>query len=220
MLIHKYMWLEEFLTNSEKKKISSLTKSQEEIISRREAIKRIINWKRTINNRSNVSKWEWKIRKNNADAFQEFLTNEWFFEKKNIDIESKTVKDNKIDRETLIKIKWYYRIISSIHSYTRTLSSELKNWLSHIKKIDLIINDVKNHLSSIVKYREENILVDEYNSRLISLIWYLNSLIKVLNDSKEDIIDYYSNKTSIINLLNSIINNTNWLLKLFQKRNK
>jgi hypothetical protein len=95
---------------------------------------------------------------------------------------------------------------------TNWLYLELYSWLSNINKIEEIISllwtiERKLVLCKVCKNLDYNI-----KERYKWLIYNLSKLIKLLSESKWDIVDYYSNKTDILKLLKIIVNSSKNLM--------
>jgi hypothetical protein len=87
----------------------------------------------------------------------------------------------------------------------------LRWWIANIHIIDDILKKLK-----IINW-ELNQLTFETWSEMVFRFNLLNTniskLINLFNESKWDIVDYYTNKWEILNLLNTINNSTKNLLK-------
>ena len=86
--------------------------------------------------------------------------------------------------------------------YNKWVLLDLTWWLSNIDKIEKLIIKYQDFSKQLVKNDVEKV----FSFRLKSINGNIISLIQILWESKWDIIDYYSNKAKIINLLKSINN--------------
>jgi len=196
------MNIEELLLPEEKKKIKNITETQKSILERREALKIILNWW-SIEKKQKIKKSD----RNNAIAYRFFLEKEWFFKEENIEKKEKpaSIESTKVN-------KVFQDICSEVYLHMNWLYWELMNGLSNIDKIEKIISwlwliEKKLVLCNVCKDLDYNI-----KDRYKSLMYNISKLIKLLSESKWDIVDYYSNKADILKLLKTIINSSKNLI--------
>lgn len=205
------MWLEKYLFQEEKNNINKLSEVQSDIVWRREALFRIIN------NRNNcvVKKVDEKIKssnnvKNNSEAYRKFLKSEWFiFEEKIVKDLTKTSNNNNYKDI----YKWYFNLINNIYNYSKNTTIELNDGLSNIDNLIKIISDFDDYSKDLNKYRNNNKVSKEFNSRILDFLSTISSLNTLLNNSKWDIIDYYSYKSEILDSFFIITNTALWIMK-------
>jgi len=192
------MWLEKYLLEEEKDNITEISNVQAEIIERREIIRRTINWEK-INN-PNPKKND-NSRNINMLTFQKFLKEEWFFIKEEWKIKKSVNKNEEKVLDSYEK-KYFKDKLLEFFIYNKWVLLDLTWWLSNIDKIEKLIIKYQDFSKQLVKNDVEKV----FSFRLKSINGNIISLIQILWESKWDIIDYYSNKAKIINLLKSINN--------------
>ncbi len=196
------MEIEELLLPEEKKKIKNITETQKSILERREALKIILNWwsiqKKVKLNKSDI---------NNANAYRKFLEDEWFFKKEIVKEKNKWVFIEWIKTN-----KNFQSMCSEVYLYTNGIYWELINSLSNINKIEKIISWLWLIEKKLVLCKECKELDYIIKDRYKSLMYNISKVIKLLGDSKWDIVDYYSNKADILKLLKTIVNSSKNLI--------
>jgi len=200
--------MEELLYPEERKNIKKISEQQKNILERREAIRIILYWK-------DIKKW-WvvdKDRLNQVKAYSSFLKKEWFFKNEDIVVDKKSKNINKTNN-----IEEFSNICSEVYLYTKWVYSDLNNGLSNIKILNKITNWLNDLEKKLVVCSSCKNLDYSLKERYKSLISNLTKVIKLLNQSKEDIVDYYSNKTDIFNLLKLINNSLSNLLSSIEKK--
>jgi len=205
------MNLEKLLVGDEKFKIIEPSEAQKWILERREIIRKIVNSKNENINKKNQKKSS-KKHIDNSIAYKQFLEKEWFFIDWNKINNIKNKIRKPIDNKRFLDITW------GIYLYSKELLGELNSWLSNIKKVDQFIEKMNTLENKLMSCKSCSKLNTNLKERYSQLIWYLVKFIKILNESKWDIVDYYSNKTDIINLLKTIVNSSKNILNTINKK--